>query len=210
MITHSFIVACVDSHSMASRQIRWMARILPANWEMIFIDDGSLPEIPIPEERPANFTVIRTRSVRYEGEWTQHLAIHRGVMVAKGEYFIKSDIDHIFTAMAIARAERFAGDAMLFRRRWGILTDNLTVQQIDFPETLYGPVDDIFVMRRDTFLKNRGYQKAETRSYGHGGFGLHGLTQTPEAQNIPQDAIIYVTPESMENYHSVSRGKAKY
>jgi hypothetical protein len=212
-ITHSFIVSVVESYKIAARQIRWLARILPDNWELIFIDDGSNPPIPIPEETPRNFVLLRTGEIRAPGEWTQHLAINSAVKLARGEYILKSDIDHIFTPSAISTADRFEGDMMLFNRWVGLLKE-------DFPELFIerltievpSPVDDIYLIRKELFVSLGGYpEQLEgenlTRHYGGGGCFLWPYSRKAEAQP-PADALIYVIPDTHETFHSLPRVKA--
>lgn len=216
MITHSFVMAVLESYTMAARQVRWLAKILPPNWELIFVDDGSVPEIPIPSGCPPMFTLLRTREVRQPGEWTQHEAINWGVETARGEYIVKSDVDHIFTPAAIAAADSFAGDMMLFERKAGLLAPGLPVTPLDHPvhapvdelyvmpldHPVHTPVDDIYVMRRSLFIDRGGYPV--TRRYGGAGKAFWDFSRRPEAQP-PAGALIYVAPDTHEQYHSLKR-----
>lgn len=201
MITHSFVVACLESYRMADKQIRHMARILPANWEMVFVDDGSDPAIEIPEERPANFVLARLSSDRKAGEWTQKVAINHGVSLAAGAYIVKNDIDHVFTPEAIAVADAFTGDFMRFRRSPGYLADSLEITPIEH-SLIQTVVDDIFVMKRSIFVERGGY--GNVRKYGLGGKAFHDISEKPEAQ--PREgANIWVVPPTHEPYHSLER-----
>jgi len=203
-VTHSFIVSVVESYAIAARQIRWLARTLPDNWELIFVDDGSDPPIAIPDERPANFQLLLTGEVRKPGEWTQHLAINKAVALARGQYILKSDIDHVFTPDAIAAADRFTGDMMLFHRRAGVLADDFKIELIDHP--VNSPVDDIYVIRKSLFLSSGGYPETVTRKYGGAGKFLWEYSRRPDAAPT-EDALIFVTPDSHETYHSLTRAQ---
>jgi hypothetical protein len=202
VISHSLIIAVLESYAMAAKQVRWLAKILPANWELILVDDGSEPPIMPPEDRPENFLLIRTGQVRKRGEWTQHLAINQAAPFARGRYIVKSDIDHVFTPAAIAAADAFAGDMMLFHRRAGLLTESFEFQVID--HAVISPADDIYAIRRDLFLSLGGYPEYLTRRYGGGGCFLWEYSKRPEAQP-PEGALIYVTPDTHEQYHNLPR-----
>ncbi len=209
-ITHSFIVSVVESYAIAARQVRWLARILPENWELIFIDDGSMPPISLPFERPAHLRLLRTGEVRKPGEWTQHLAINKGVNRARGTYILKSDIDHVFTPEAITCADRFKGDMMLFNRKAGLLTDDFQIKPL--PEFVHSPVDDIYLIRKELFLSLGGYptklgNEDLTRHYGGGGCFLWEYSRKAEAEP-PPEALIYVVPDTHEKFHSLPRVKA--
>lgn len=205
MITHSLIISVLESYAMAVRQVRWLAQLLPENWELIFNDDGSKPEIPFPDNWSRRFQFIRTDCGRKPGEWTQHEAINLMARVARGKYLVKSDIDHIFTPAAIAAADRFEGDMMLFDRRAGVLTEGLQIEPLD--HEVSSPVDDIYVIRRDLFLSLGGYPEPVTRRYGGAGKCFWGYSRKPEAQP-PDGALIYVTPGTHEKYHSLERVEA--
>lgn len=198
MITHSFIMAVVESYAMSKRQIRWLAQILPDNWELIFVDDGSDPPIEVPNETPKTFHLIRTREVRRPGEWTQKAAINRAVAEARGTYFVKSDVDHIFTREAIEAANSFTGDMLLFTRKAGLFDDNFNLKA--FPEhEVYSPVDDIYVIRKDLFISLGGYPV--TRRYGGAGKFLWPYSRGSK----PSPALVYVMPDTHETYHSLER-----
>lgn len=200
MITHSLIIAVLESYTMVDRQVRLLAELLSEHWELILVDDGSVPEIPVPERRPANTTILRTAEKREPGEWTQKLQINKAVQVASGEYIVKNDIDHVFTPEAIAAAERFGGDMMLFHRTAGILREDLSIEPIR--HSVRSPIDDIYVMRRQLFLELGGYPV--TRHYGYAGKCFAEYSCRPEAQP-PRDALIYVVPEPHAVYHGLER-----
>lgn len=202
MITHSLIIAVLESYTMVDRQIRLLTRLLPDTWELILVDDGSDPMIPFPSIHPQNFRLVRTFEVRRPGEWTQKRAINRCVASTLGEYIVKSDIDHVFTAEAIAAADRFRGDMMLFHRKAADLREDLRIEPIE--HFLTSPIDDIYVMRRALFLELGGYPEYLERRYGGGGSPFWKYSRSPEAQP-PHDALIYAVPDSHATYHGLKR-----
>ena len=190
---------------MAQKQIRLLTKILPGNWELIFVDDGSVPPIPIPDETPENFVLLRTGEIRTEFEWTQHLAINKAVALAKGEYIVKNDVDHVFTRDTIEAIEEFKGDMLLFRREAGYLSDDLTITSLRDEHPVYSPIDDIYVVRKSIFQGLGGYPVEATRKYGGMGRFLWGYSETHEARSIPEKALIYVVPDTRETYHKLVR-----
>lgn len=193
-------MAVLESYRMAEKQFRWLARILPSTWELIFIDDGSSPQIPFPVVHPPAFQFLRTNPRRKLNEWTQKAAINLGVELARGHYLVKNDIDHIFTPEAIQAADRFQGDMMLFHRSAGVLTDDLRIVEVD--HKVFSLVDDIYVIKKSLFNARGGYP--HTRLYGDGGKTFWEYSQKPEAQP-PEGALVYVAPDSHEQYHKLPR-----
>ncbi len=204
-ITHSFIMSVLESYSMAQKQIRLLSQILPESWELIFVDDGSVPPIPIPETVHKNFVLVRTREVRKPGEWTQHLAINKAVEIARGEYIVKNDVDHVFTSGVIEAISEFKGDMLLFRREAGYLNEDLTITSLKNQHPVYSPIDDIYVVRKRIFQAMGGYPVEATRKYGGMGRFLWKYSEAHEARHIPEKALIYVVPDDRETYHNLVR-----
>jgi hypothetical protein len=202
VITHSLMMAVVDSHAMVGKQSRWLAKILPPTWELILIDDDSAEPIGLPDQQPRETTLMPYRSNRKPGEWTQKEAINAGAELARGRYLVKSDIDHIFTPEALRAVERFGGDMLLFERHAGRLRDDLTVEPLKIHVS--SPVDDVWAMRLDLFRSRGGYPQPYLRRYGAGGSCFWDLSRKPDAQPHP-GAPIYVTPSDFESYHSLAR-----
>lgn len=205
MITHSFVMSVLESYSMAQKQIRLLSHILPKNWELIFVDDGSVPPIPIPDEVHENFVLLRTGEVRKELEWTQHLAINKAVNMSQGEYIVKNDVDHVFTAETIETIEEFKGDMLLFPREAGYLNDDLEITSLKEQHPVYSPIDDIYVVRKKIFQDLGGYPMEVTRKYGGMGKFLWKYSETTEARTAPKKALIYVVPDDRETYHNLVR-----
>lgn len=198
-------MAVLESYSMAQKQIRLLSQILPESWELIFVDDGSVPSIPIPETVHKNFVLVRTGEVRKPGEWTQHLAINKAVEIARGEYIIKNDVDHVFTSGVIEVISEFKGDMLLFRREAGYLSEDLTITSLKNQHPVHSPIDDIYVVRKRIFQDMGGYPVEATRKYGGMGRFLWKYSEAHEARHIPEKALIYVVPDDRETYHNLVR-----
>jgi len=89
---------------------------LPDDVEIIFMDDGSNPPITY-NTWTKNFNIYRIEEKR---AWTQGLARNKGAAIAKGEFLLFTDIDHIITREAIEAVRNFRFDKMVFRRKFGI------------------------------------------------------------------------------------------
>ena len=82
-IRTSVIISVLESYAVVRAQCRHLSRILPADWELILLDDGSQPPIEFPEWRPANFTLVHTRNFH---PWTQPIARNLGGRLACGKF----------------------------------------------------------------------------------------------------------------------------
>jgi glycosyltransferase involved in cell wall biosynthesis len=89
---------------------------LPDDIEIIIMDDGSDPPLYYPPFH--NFTLFQTKDYR---NWTNELARNKGVEMAKGEYVLLTDIDHILTKEAVIAAYKYEGDKLVFLREFGVL-----------------------------------------------------------------------------------------
>lgn len=158
-ITHSYIVACLESYAVAQEQVHWLAKILPDNWELIFMDDGSEPPIPVPMCRPTNTQWLQTHDTR---PWTQDIARNKAAALARGRYLLMTDIDHVFTAEAIAECERFKGNMCRWPRRCGHFVEG-TPKPVAIPANRVPP--NIYLIRRGLFLDLGGYD--ESLCQGH-------------------------------------------
>lgn len=202
MITHSYIVSCLESYEVAQDQIRWLAGILPDNWELIFVDDGSNPSIVIPELRPKNTTVIRTNDSR---PWTQDIARNRAARAACGNYLLMTDIDHVFTRESIWMLERFTGKMCHFPRRCGRFVDGKPQHVPSIKANRVPP--NIYLIRRDIFLALGGYDEslcgekyhATDRVFLAKYEATHGRIGTLE------EAEIYVIPWQCATFHGLER-----
>src|SRR5512146_274149 len=116
----SIVIAVLDSHEIVRRQILYLQKLeLPESVEIIFVDDGSKPEITnaVPLR---NFRLLQTKDFR---RWTQGLARMKGIAESTGEYILCTDIDHIVSREAVEAAFEVNCDKMVFPRRFAILDE---------------------------------------------------------------------------------------
>ncbi|MFH1543101.1 MAG: glycosyltransferase [Patescibacteria group bacterium] len=120
----SIVINVLCSYEVVRRQLLHFKKMdLPEGVEIIIIDDGSNPPIPTPNvwDVPINLMFWRTEDKR---PWTQGLARNAGAKLAKGEYLMMTDIDHIFSKEAIMATYEYVGDKMVFPRHYGALNEN--------------------------------------------------------------------------------------
>lgn len=176
----SIIIAFYNSHKAVARQVKhFKAMNLPDDIEFIFIDDGSNPPHNIVDYDLKNLHLHLTHDKR---AWTQGLARNAGAKLAKGEYFLMTDIDHILSKEAIMATYNFTGDKMVFRRYFGVLledgtfTQDLTIleehgmqmERVNIKRGLYASVHgNTFAMKRSTFELLGGYNKKNCESGYH-------------------------------------------
>lgn len=162
----SIIHPVLNSHEVVRRQILHYEKIgLPDDVELILVDDGSSPIISV-ETTLKNFTLIHTNDFR---AWTWPLARNTGARIAKGEYLMMIDLDHIVTLQMIEVARLFTGDFMRFHREFGILDEEGNISQNRDILRSYGLPDkyDIkltphrnqFCMHRDLYWKMGGFRE---------------------------------------------------
>ncbi len=127
MIKVSCVIAVLNSHRVVRKQLRYFAAMpLPADVELIIMDDGSNPPLSFPDIELKNFRLLQTNDTRL---WTQGLARMKGSRHAVGEYLFFTDIDHVISKAAIEASLAFTGDRMMFRREFGLLTNSGRVTQ---------------------------------------------------------------------------------
>jgi glycosyltransferase involved in cell wall biosynthesis len=159
----SVVIPVLNSHEALRRQLLHMEREgLPEDTELILVDDGSDPQIENTSSLP--ITIIRTGDTR---PWTWALARNAGARIAKGEYLLMYDLDHIATRELLDFVVDLNEPRVQFRRQlavldeYGILTQDMTVLES------YGmlPRESLrveshhnsFAMRWDLFWKLGGY-----------------------------------------------------
>ena len=155
----SIIISVLDSHEILRRQLLHFERIMPANFELIIMDDGS--EVPLSNSRklPFPLSIVPTHDTR---PWTNNQARNFGAEQAKGEYLLMTDIDHVMTQPALQAVSTFQGDMLRFRRR---------IAQLDIhgrPCNLGAqrpPHVNTFAVKKDVFEKMGGYNR-EYAGYG--------------------------------------------
>lgn len=142
---------------------------LPDNVELIFIDDGSDPPLPYPYGLK-NCRMIVTGDRR---PWTVELARNAGARLARGDYYLMTDLDYIITWEAIDLSLTVQEDKMCFRREFGVIDEaGLITQDLDVLRsygllqdriekrgTRLSPHPNNFVMRRETFWALGGYRE---------------------------------------------------
>ena len=148
----SVILCAYESYGVVERQMKYFkAMDLPDDIEFILVDDGSNP--PHPQYDLKNLTVHYTNDKR---PWTQGLARNAGVNVAKGEYILCTDIDHILSKEAIMASYVFTGDKMIFPRFLAVLDENGVLHQ-DFETLLdYGMDPDRTTSKRGLYASYHG------------------------------------------------------
>lgn len=156
----SVIIAVLDSHEMFRRQILLLNQILPNDFEVIVIDDGS--EIPLiyNDSLKFPFQLLYTNDRR---PWTQHKARNIGAAHATGEYFLMTDIDHILSPQALQDVERFQGDMLKFSRQVGHLDEQGRICEIGVAKR---PAPNIFAIKREVFALLGGYEET---------YGVYGM-----------------------------------
>ena len=138
----SVIFPVLESYEVVKRQILYMNGLIPENWEVIILDDGSRPSLvqvlngfledhnTIP-----HFKLIETKDYR---PWTQACATNRGAREAEGEYLLLMNIDHMLSLPMVKAIDAFNGDKMVFPRQWAVLNKKGYIVQDDATLFDYG------------------------------------------------------------------------
>ena len=202
LITHSYIVTALESYDVCQRQIRHLAQILPDNWELVFVDDGSNPPIDIPEIRPKFFHIIRTGDAR---PWTQGVARNVAGLYACGKYFLMTDINHFFTRQTIEACDSFTGEMLMFERAAGNLTEALEIVKLGIPVHAKHP--NTFLISRELWEKTGGYRTEDAGAYRPIDTPFLLKCEDLLGGDIPTHlgSRIYVIPEEVETFHGLAR-----
>ena len=161
----SIVIPVLQSHEVVRRQLLHFFNIgLPGDTELILVDDGSDP--PIENEFSQIATIHRTNDTR---PWTWALARNAGARLAKGEYLLMYDLDHIADRKLIDFVRGFTGLKVQFIREFGVLDecgrltqDRDVLAQYGLPKDTglrIGPLPNNFAMRRDLFWELGGYRE---------------------------------------------------
>ena len=188
----SIILPVLDSHEIFRRQMVRFEKIMPADFELIVLDDGS--DIPLQYDRrvPFRFRLLHTNDKR---PWTNDLARNTGAGVASGEYLLMTDVDHVLTPETLDLVQRFHGDMLKFHRQVAALDEHGEVRNIR--EALY-PHPNTFAIRKSLFEGMGGY----TPQYL--GYGAHDsrfreryqeLVDQGRAQQVEVAGTIYVVTD---------------
>lgn len=164
----SIIISILNSQEIFRRQLlHWSSMNLSDDVEFIILDDGS--DTPLKGEM-RNLTIYPTNDKR---PWTVELARNKGARLAKGEYFLMTDIDYIIPKDAIESAMKLEEDKMRFRRQFGVLDENGNLTQDFDVLRKYGlmesrildrgvnlpPHPNNFVMRKEAYWSLGGYRE---------------------------------------------------
>lgn len=161
----SIIIPVLNSHEIVRRQLLHFQNIgIPNDVEIILVDDGSVPAIEVDTDLPV--TVIHTNDFR---EWTWPVARNTGAKMAKGEYFIMVDLDHILTSDIIDQVRNFKGDHIRFNREFAVLDENgnftqdiETLRKYGLPldrTTKMNPHRNQFAIHKDLYWKMGGFRE---------------------------------------------------
>jgi len=165
----SVIISIYQSHGALARQVKYFNKMrLPDDVEFIVVDDGSNPPLRREDYKLNNLSIYPTGNML---AWTQGLGRNLGAIKAQGEYLLMTDIDHILSREAIEDTRHFTGDRMMFKRYFGILTEDGNLSQdvevlkvYGFDENrlkkfgLYAGVHkNTFTIRKSTFEQLGGY-----------------------------------------------------
>jgi glycosyltransferase involved in cell wall biosynthesis len=201
----SIIFCVLESYKVVRRQFLHFSRFIDKyDAEVIFVDDGSIPEINIPFHE--KIKVIRTNEDHIK--WHNPAARNYGAKNARGEYYYMSDIDHILTEESVAEACAFTGDKLVFRRKYGVLTekkistnrDMLLVYGCKEHELNYvGQHANTFVMKAEWFKLLKGYDERFCGSHGGDDVDLNNryrylFKKGIADRHVVGKAIIYVFP----------------
>jgi glycosyltransferase involved in cell wall biosynthesis len=160
----SIIHPVLNSHEIVRRQVLHYEKMgLPDDVEIILVDDGSTP--PIEVETTLPLTIHRTNDFR---EWTWPCARNAGARLAKGEYLIMMDLDHIISKELIEAVKNFTGDFMRFNREFGVLLeDGSLTQDLEILRAYGMPNRDVkftphrnqFAIHKDLYNKMGGFRE---------------------------------------------------
>lgn len=175
----SIVVPVLDSHEILRRQfLYWEQMGIPDDTEIIIVDDGSSPPLKYKGLLP-----VRIHATNDKRPWTWALARNTGARLARGEYLLMFDIDHIITTKLLNYARNFTGQKIQFIREFAVIKENGTLTQdlemliaYGFPRERYkkrgfklSPLPNNFAMRTDVFWKLGGYREnLVQRSYPQG------------------------------------------
>jgi len=148
----SIIVAVYESYGAVERQVKyWKSLDLPDDIEFILVDDGSNPK-----HEGYDLKNLRIHYTNDKRAWTQGLARNAGVSIAKGEYILCTDIDHILSKEAIMESYNFTGDKMIFPRFFAILEEDGSLTQDTDVLLDYGMSPDALTHTRGLYASYHG------------------------------------------------------
>lgn len=218
----SIVIPVLNSHEIVRRQLLHFAAMdLPSDVEIILVDDGSNPPLAHTTEGlfcngSPPYIILQTNDTR---PWTQPLARNAGAKLAKGEFLLMTDIDHIVPKRTIEWAMNLPWDYARFKREFGVLDEHGVFTQ-DIPTLEKYGFDtkrlasrnlklpchtQSMVIRRSVFEATGGYPTDRATSYpthddGHmkGRIGrvarTQPVTKCPDEPGNDQREFIYMFP----------------
>lgn len=161
----SLVVSVLASYEAVRRQLLHLGRILPADCELILVDDGSDPslaEVCAAVVKPFAFTLLFSHDRR---PWTQPRGRNLGAAHAHADKLVFFDIDHILTTDVLDRCLAYQGDKLHWERRTGSL-DATGELVIDDPASLTTIHINSFLIRKPLFDVLGGYDEKFCGRYG--------------------------------------------
>ena len=222
----SLIISVLESYEIVQRQCNHLASIIPADCELIVLDDGSDPPLTMPNRRPAKFSLIYTRST---APWTQPVARNLGARLARGAYLFFTDIDHIVSREAAQAVYSFSNSRMMFPRQFAVLNESGQImrnseilrtagwsEEQEQHLAARGAIhQNTFAIRRDLFLEGMqgGYDEALCAGGRYGGDDVEfnhryaGLVASGHAEPdvLGPRIFVYPDPASNKQFHNLSR-----
>jgi hypothetical protein len=169
----SLIVSVLDSHEIVRRQLFYLGRFLPAECELIVVDDGSVPSLE------ATCAAVRTpfpvvlHCTKDRRPWTQPRARNIGACLARASKLLFFDIDHIITEALVRTALAYPGDKLHWVRKPGILdeegmlvTDHAVLVRYGLTDQAPGVHGNSFLIQRGVFQRLGGYDERFCGKYG--------------------------------------------
>lgn len=169
----SLIVSVLESYEVVRRQLLHMARIIPADCELVLVDDGSEPslkEVCDSVTKPFAFVLRCTEDRR---PWTQPRGRNVGASMARGNKLLFFDIDHIVSEDVLRTCLAYTGDKLHWTRVPAVLdelgrivTDRHTLIEHGMTSDAPSVHANSFLIRRELFEQLGGYDEWFCGSYG--------------------------------------------
>lgn len=227
----SIVFSVLESYQVVRDQLTYMQAILPENWEVVIVDDGSKPSIfeeLCKDEFLAHVKIphIQIMETRDFSPWTQACGFNYGAFWARGDYLLMMAIDHFISTLMIEPINTFTGDKMVFPRLWGVLsddgevlTDRETLSDYGLPEKATdgtGAGAGIFLIKKTIWDLLGGYDERHCGKYGNDDVDINKRYAELHRQGKAQRAVVgppmYVYPNPRADvkqiFHGLRRKKA--